>query len=107
VRPRRSAGVIRTWHAWREAFENLGDLEDSFGTHRERQGMRRLRHGRGNPDTELGRSLRRLTAGAPGLTRRRKVGRVIREESKADGSRGVGSAHSTQRAGEPSAGGRG
>ncbi len=52
-------GVGRAWQAWREALENLGDLRGPSSRTGRRHGMRILRHGRGNPDTGLCRSLNR------------------------------------------------
>lgn len=89
------------------SVRNLGDLGGSSATDPERHGMRRLRHARGNPDTGLGRSLRRAGRRTIQETMSEEVGRCSREARPADGFRGVGSAHSTRRAGEPPTGGRG
>jgi len=57
VRFRRPAGVIRTWHAWRGASKNLGDPMDSCALETDSHGKRIMCHERGNPETEVGRSL--------------------------------------------------
>ena len=48
----RSAGVLRPWHAGREASKNLGDPSSSYTEVATVHGIQLLRHRRGNPDTE-------------------------------------------------------
>jgi hypothetical protein len=48
----RSAGVLRPWHAGREASKNLGGPRRSCLWKMMVYGLQLLRHGRGNPDTE-------------------------------------------------------
>src|SRR5215813_10231197 len=48
----RSAGVLRPWHAGREASKNLGGPKRSCPWKMTVYGLQLLRHGRGNPDTE-------------------------------------------------------
>src|SRR5262245_48689906 len=48
----RSAGVLRPWHAGREASKNLGGPIRSCPWKTTVYGIQLLRHGRGNPDTE-------------------------------------------------------
>jgi hypothetical protein len=48
----RSAGVLRPWHAGREASKNLGGPRRSCPWKTLVYGLQLLRHGRGNPDTE-------------------------------------------------------
>ena len=50
----RSAGVLRPWHAGRDVSGNPGG---PFGSP---YGIPLVRHGRGNPDTELNGSLYRM-----------------------------------------------
>ena len=48
----RSAGVLRPWHAGREASKNVGGPKRSCPWKMTVYGIQLLRHGRGNPDTE-------------------------------------------------------
>jgi hypothetical protein len=54
---RRSAGVHRPWHAGRETSKNLGGPKGSWAWEASEYGIRLLRHGRGNPETERCRNL--------------------------------------------------
>jgi len=56
-----SAGVLRLWHAGTDASKNLGGPVGSWLLEGVLDGIRILRHRRGNPDTELCRNL----SGAP------------------------------------------
>jgi hypothetical protein len=48
----RSAGVLRPWHAGREALENLGGPRGSCEQDASKDGIQLFGHTRGNPDTE-------------------------------------------------------
>ena len=78
----------------KRSVENLGG---PIGSRRQRYGMRLLRHARGNPETELGRSLKPAYRGS-----------CTDREGRAAGSWwGVRPAHSTPSAGGPRTRGRG
>ena len=79
---------------WKRSVENLGD---PIGSRRQRYGMRILRHRRGNPETELDRSLKPACRGSDP----NRVGR------DAGSCWGVRPAHSTPSTGEPCTWGRG
>jgi hypothetical protein len=85
--------------SWRLACmkRSDGNLGGPIGSRRSRYGMRLLRHERGNPDTELDRSLQPACRGS-GTDRRGRT---------AGSGWGVRPAHSTPRAGEPRPWGRG
>ena len=78
----------------KRSVENLGDPN---GSRRQRYGKRFLRHARGNPDTELDRSLKPVERG----------GDPDREGRGAGSGWGVRPAHSTPSTGKPCAWGRG
>src|SRR5215510_3304596 len=65
----RSAGVLRPWHAGREASKNLGGPRHSWAWKDGEEGIQLLRHGRGNPDTEQCWNLSSPRAHAPGKRR--------------------------------------
>src|SRR3989442_14864493 len=65
----RSAGVLRPWHAGREASKNLGGPRHSWAWKVGEEGIQLLRHGRGNPDTEQCWHLSSTRAHAPGKRR--------------------------------------
>ena len=100
ARKGRSAGVLRPWHAGREAAKNLGGPRGSCTAPATVYGIQLLRHGRGNPETEQCWNLRAAAAPAPG--RRRSTGRG-KARCMPWGSL---STHSTQRWGKPTTRGR-
>ena len=57
ARMRRSAGVHRPWHAGRETSKHVGGPKGSCEWEASAYGIRLLRHGRGNPETDLCRNL--------------------------------------------------
>jgi len=75
----RSAGVLRPWHAGRDASKNLGDPSGSWHGKTTGEGIRILRHGRRNPDTGLSRSLMPVKG-----TCRRKAEKYCKRESLPD-----------------------
>src|SRR5262245_2470449 len=97
----RSAGVLRPWHAGREASKNLGGPRGSCTAYAMAYGIQLLRHGRGNPETEQCWNLHAAAAAAaPGRRRSTVTG-----ETRCM-PRGSLITHSTQRWGKPTTRGR-
>jgi len=96
----RSAGVLRPWHAGREASKNLGGPKRSCPWKTTVYGLQLLRHGRGNPDTEQCWNLSVAVNHGAGRWRSTVTGKAHRMRL---GSR---IERSTRRWGKPTTGGR-
>src|SRR5215216_5901324 len=72
----RSAGVLRPWHAGREASKNLGSPRRSWTWKTLEDGIQLLRHRRGNPDTEQCWNLRSTVDQGTGKRRSTDTGKA-------------------------------
>ena len=74
----RAAGVLRPWQAGSETSENLGSPRRSWTWQTWAEGRQRLRHRRGNPDTEQGWNLRSTADQGTGKRRSPVTGKARR-----------------------------